>query len=155
MKQLNLTITPGEQPPAKMLLRNAHAEITQLKHKVSGACTAAIGLGLVGFVALQWPPLTSALGETLAGVAFVVGLTSFLLGRQYELVLERRLADVSPIPDNLLAEAAALSNASPAAREYVAGVRAQQRELTLAEFGALKRLLATMPASVAREALYG
>lgn len=155
MKKLSLSITPGEQPPAKLLLANVRAELAQLRHKVSGASTAAAGLALVGFVGLQWAPLATILGETAGGVAFVVGLTGFLLGHQYEGVLARRLADVGPIPDNLLAEAAAVANASTLAREYLAGVRAQERELTLAELYALKKLLAATPPDVARESLYG
>jgi hypothetical protein len=155
MKKLSVTITAGEQPPALAFVEGLRAELAALKHKVSGACTAAIGVVIVGFAGLQWAPVGSVLGETVSGAAFVVGLVSFLVGRQYEIVLDKRLAEASPLPDNLLAEAAALGNASPAGREYLAGLRAQKREMTLAELYALQRLLATTPPTVAREALYG
>jgi hypothetical protein len=155
MKKLSLTIVQGEQPPSKLLVSGIRDELEKLKHTLSGACTAALGLVLVGFVGLQWAPVHSVLGETASSIAFVVGLVSFLVGRQYEIVLNNRLAEASPIPDNLLAEAAALCNASPVAQEYIAGLRIQQREMTLAELHALKKLLAATPTAVAREALYG
>lgn len=155
MKKLNLTITPGELPPSPESVEGLRSALSSLKVKVSAICTASMGLTLVGFIGLQWVPVKTALGDTLSGLAFVAGLLGFLVGREYEKVIGRRLAEASPIPDSLLAEAAALGKASPAAQAYLDGLRAQKREMTLAEMNALKKLLAATPTEVAREALYG
>lgn len=88
-------------------------------------------------------------------MAFAGGLAGFLVVREYERSVTRRLASVSPVPDSSLAEAALLSDANPAARQYRDLLRAQKREMTLAEFEAVKKLVTAMPVNTSREALYG
>ncbi len=152
MKKLVLTIAPGDAPPSAESMAGAHAALTRLALTVSGLCTVFAGMGALGFLTAQmkWAP------PYWAEAFYVIGLVGFLVGRQYErTALARRLAEVSPIPDSLLADAALLCSGCPTARAYVDALRVQGRELTLAEFDALKRLPAVTPAAIARQALYG
>jgi hypothetical protein len=152
LRKLVLTLQPGETPVSAESIAGAHAALTRLARTVSRLCTALAIMGGIGGLALQmkWAQ------PNWAGAALVIGLVGFLVGAQYEsAVLARRLAEVSPIPDSMLAEAAMLCSTCPAARAYVEALREQKRELTLAEFDSLKRLATTTPAAAARQALYG
>lgn len=155
MKKFTLTIAPGEKAPEKKYVDAYRSELENLRKKVfSTSMTSAVlaGLGLIG---LQWSPSNTALAETVQGVMFAAGLVGFFFGNFYCEILSKRICDISPIPDSLLAEAAALSNASGLAREYMDGVREQKRDLFMFELDALRKLLASTPMDVARAALYG
>jgi hypothetical protein len=154
MKKLQIEIQPGEQPPDAAYVEAARASLQKLRLTVSGLSTAFIGLLFVAFLGLQMnlAPTPTKVAE----IAFVLSAVGFMLSHKYERgPLARRIAEVSPIPDSLLTEAALLSEGLPAAKEYRDALRSQQRELTLAEFEALKRLAAATPADTARRALYG
>lgn len=151
MKLPTISIDIHEAPPSQAAVNATRTEVKKLSLQVSGLCTALIGIACIGFLAIQLH-----LSDTLlTQVAFAGGLIGFLVTREYERVVTRRLAAVSPVADNLLAEAALLSAATPAAREYRDALRVQKRELTLAEFDAMKKLVANTPLQTSREALYG
>jgi hypothetical protein len=151
MKLPSITIDIHEAPPSHASVSAAHAAVKQLSLKVSGLCTALIGIALVGFLALQLHLYDGIVAQT----AYVVGLVGFFVTREFEHVISRRLAAVSPVPDSVLAEAALLSSSTPATREYRDALRKQKREMTLAEFDAMKQLVAATPVNASRETLYG
>jgi hypothetical protein len=122
---------------------------------VSGVCTPAACLALLGFFALEIKWIGAATGETLPKVFFAVGLGAFFIAREYLNVVSRRIAEFSPIDDALLPEAATLANGSPIARDYVDQLRQQGRGLILAELRALRTAAANTPVDVARKSLYG
>jgi hypothetical protein len=154
MRKLNIQIEPGEQPPSAAIVEAARESLQKLRLTVSGLSTTFLGLLLVAFLAVKFD--LAPLPIKVAEVVFFISIVGYVLSYKYETgPLARRIAEVSPIPDSLLTEAALLSEGLPAAKEYRDALREQKRDLTLAEFEALKRLAAASPVAAARTRLYG
>lgn len=155
MKKLQLSIVAGEPPPHQSFIAQMDSELKSLTRKISGFCTGAAIVGLIGLAGLEFKWTSSAMWHGAMTLAYATGLAAFLIGRAYQNVINQRIREISPINDSLLAEAATLANASTTASEYVAALRLQKRELTLIELMALRDLAARTPVNQARAALYG
>lgn len=151
MKMLKFSADLNELPPGAEFVAAAHAEVKKLSLSISGLCTTLIGAAALSFVVIQLN-LTESL---VPKVGFAIGIVGFIVARQYERTIARRLADISPLPDAFLAEAVLLSTATPAARAYCEALRGQKREMMLVEFEAMKALVSAAPVDASRAALYG
>lgn len=148
---VQIQIEPDNPPPSAKTVEEARATLEKLRVTVSGTTTAALGLCLVTFIAVQ------AFHAEWAMPIFILSLVTFLFLHYWERnVLSARLADLQPLPDDLCAEAAALSQLSEPARQYTQAVRAQKRDFIFAEFEALQRAAQSLvPKAAGRRALYG